>query len=154
MNRKSFFKKRNKGFTLVELIIVIAIIAVLAAVSAPQYVKYVEKGRISVDESYIGVVARSLANAGASEVPPEAAPVTLTINSNGKIQGCTASGPNAASVAAAVDAKMVEIHPDSAQFFGSKYYTGVGSDVSSGVTLVLDSYGGVTISGTKNINTN
>jgi type IV pilus assembly protein PilA len=34
-------KKNNKGFTLVELIIVIAIIAVLAAVIAPQYIKYV-----------------------------------------------------------------------------------------------------------------
>ena len=154
MKYKRLFKKQNKGFTLVELIIVIAIIAVLAAVAAPQYVKYVENGRISVDESYIGVVARSLANAGATEVPPNAAPVTVTIDSNGKIQGCTASGPNATAVAAAVDEKLVEIHPDDAQFFGSNYYTGVGADVSSGVILVLDSYGGVTISGTKNINTN
>ncbi len=38
-------KKRanNKGFTMVELIIVIAIIAVLSAVLAPQYLKYVER---------------------------------------------------------------------------------------------------------------
>ena len=42
-------RKSNKGFTLVELIIVIAIIAVLAAVVAPQYLKYVEKSRISTD---------------------------------------------------------------------------------------------------------
>ena len=39
------FRKNNKGFTLVELIIVIAIIAVLAAVAAPQYIKYVERSR-------------------------------------------------------------------------------------------------------------
>ena len=49
-------KKNNKGFTLVELIIVIAIIAVLAAVLAPQYIQYVERSRIGVDENTIAEV--------------------------------------------------------------------------------------------------
>ena len=44
-------KKNNKGFTLIELIVVIAIIAVLAAILAPQYLRQVEKSRISADES-------------------------------------------------------------------------------------------------------
>jgi len=44
-------KKNNKGFTLIELIVVIAIIAVLAAILAPQYLRYVEKSRITSDES-------------------------------------------------------------------------------------------------------
>ncbi len=42
-------KLQNKGFTLVELIIVVAIIAVLAAVLAPQYLQYVERSRESND---------------------------------------------------------------------------------------------------------
>lgn len=42
--------KSNRGFSLVELIIVIAIMAVLIGLLAPQYVKYVEKSRISVDD--------------------------------------------------------------------------------------------------------
>lgn len=39
----------NKGFSLVELIIVIAIMAVLVGVLAPQFLKYVEQSRRSKD---------------------------------------------------------------------------------------------------------
>lgn len=42
-------KTNNKGFSLVELIIVIAIMAILVGVLAPQYLKYVEKSRRSAD---------------------------------------------------------------------------------------------------------
>lgn len=41
----------NKGFSLVELIIVIAIMAVLVGVLAPQYLKYVENSRAQKDAS-------------------------------------------------------------------------------------------------------
>ena len=42
-------KKNNKGFTLVELVIVVAILAILVGLLAPQYTKYVEKSRKAAD---------------------------------------------------------------------------------------------------------
>ena len=62
-------KKNNKGFTLIELIVVIAIIAVLATILAPQYLRYVEKSRVASDEQY----AEELKNTVKTTLADEAA---------------------------------------------------------------------------------
>ena len=50
----------NKGFSLVELIIVIAIMAVLIGVLAPQYLKYVEQSRLQKDNQAIAEIANAV----------------------------------------------------------------------------------------------
>lgn len=53
-------KKNNKGFTLVELIVVIAILGVLMAVLVPQYIQYVEKSRQSTDALALGEIVHAV----------------------------------------------------------------------------------------------
>ncbi len=56
-NRK---KKDNKGFTLVELVIVVAILAILVGLLAPQYTKYVEKSRKAADANNLEEIVKQL----------------------------------------------------------------------------------------------
>ena len=53
-------KNKNKGFSLVELIIVIAIMAVLTAILAPQLLRYVERSREAKDRQHVAELLRVL----------------------------------------------------------------------------------------------
>lgn len=52
--------KKNRGFTLIELMITIAIVAIIAAIAVPSYTDYVRKGRRSQAVSELGRLQMTL----------------------------------------------------------------------------------------------
>ena len=79
-------KKRmnDKGFSLVELIIVIAIMAILIALLAPQYLKFVERSKKSADRDTVDQIIRTVQ---VDYADPESAlnvnGASITINTTG-----------------------------------------------------------------------
>lgn len=78
-------KTNNKGFSLVELIVVIAIMAVLVGVLAPQFLKFVERGRKSTDvQNVASIIAACDAYAADPTITtPLANNETITLKSGG-----------------------------------------------------------------------
>lgn len=93
----------NKGFSLVELIIVIAIMAILIVVLAPQYLKYVERSRNSTDLQNVTELKNAVEIYAADPESPQAvnAAFTITVTRNNVSCG------DAAVWAALTDAGLV-----------------------------------------------
>ena len=64
-------KMNNKGFSLVELIIVIAIMAILAGAIAPALIRYIDKSRKSNDVSAAKTIKTAVETAMANETTYE-----------------------------------------------------------------------------------
>lgn len=86
-------KQMQKGFSLVELMVVIAIIAILAAVAIPMYSNYTTRAKISNEISKIGGAKADVAEQIADS----------NITALGAITGLSASAPSSIPANAAVD---------------------------------------------------
>ena len=80
----------NKGFSLIELIVVIAIMAILVGAMAPQVTKYIEKSRKSADAQALGTLYTAvLTELLDPDVTTKPKSGTITIEDDGKASGGT-----------------------------------------------------------------
>lgn len=85
MNQVS--KKKKKGFTLVELIIVIAVIAVLAAIAIPKFGAIKSESNLRADQANAKIIATAVSSAVADGLTPDTGDVVDTENYISYIDG-------------------------------------------------------------------
>ena len=136
-------KNNNKGFSLVELIIVIAIMAVLVGVLAPTYLQYVEKSKKSNDAQTVDSIVNALEICA---IDPEVQvagdwEITITITNSGTTY--TPVGTKAGNTKF-IDA-LDDIVPTSTKLKSTKWdSTNNGFEIKA--SPVANGYGKITIS--------
>lgn len=127
-------KMNNKGFSLVELIIVIAIMAILIVVLAPQYLKYVEKSRNSTDlQNATEIVTALQVYAGDPDSTVPAADGSITIGQTDQTIADTTFAGAALKEAGLLDGTTLHTRRQSRSNWGD--YT---------ITWKVDTSGGIT----------
>ena len=89
-------KKDNKGFSLVELIIVIAIMAILVGIVGTQVIPYIDKSRHAKDEQVLSGLctdAMTAYSSNAANIDPTAT-YTITIITGGSDISVSSSSPS------------------------------------------------------------
>ena len=131
--------KNNKGFSLVELIIVIAIMAVLVGVLAPTYLQYVEKSKKSNDVQTVDSIVNALEICAIDPEVQAAGDWSIKIVISTTGTSYTATGSNLG------DAKLIEaltaIVPTTTKLKSSKW----GSSLEITAANVAGGYGKITI---------
>ena len=126
--------KNNKGFSLVELIIVIAIMAILVGVMAPQLIKYIEKTNVSSDAQLCDSIKSALQT---SMLDPE------IIAKNDSTLSTTAA--NVSGINGSVKNNMEEILGVSLNKLEDQLKSHVGGSKASGIKYIVENGNSVTV---------
>jgi len=90
-------RKKGRGFTLIELIIVVVIIGILAVVAIPQYYANIEKARRAEAYSTLSAMRQAELAYYATQSPPVykiAWPITATMDGDTVVNLVQPSSPN------------------------------------------------------------
>ena len=77
--------KNNKGFSLVELIVVIAIMAILAAVAIPTFASFINKANVSTDVDFLNNAEYAAELAYAADPAKEVDYVVVELGADGAV---------------------------------------------------------------------
>ena len=81
--------KNNKGFSLVELIVVIAIMAILAAVAIPTFASCISKANVATDVDFLNNAEYAAELAYTADPSKTVDYVTVTLKADGTIEKVT-----------------------------------------------------------------
>ncbi len=135
-------KMNNKGFSLVELIVVIAIMAVLIGVLAPQFLKFVERGRKSTDVQNVASIVTAIQTYAADPMVTDAlTDGKVTLNTTAATVGTSNATGNSDKALKAAGINEIVLK-------SSKWPTASGNATSIDINFTVASDGSVTFTAT------
>lgn len=138
-------KKSNKGFSLVELIIVIAIMAILAAAIAPALIRYIDKSRKADDVQFFGQIQTAASAALANEDAYSA--VAAKLGTSSAVWSGSATRTGDVNNDGTNNAFVNEVNSTLGSGNKLKYIKGCGSGVNIAVLITSDEKVHVSVGG-------